>query len=531
MNNTLSKIIDLINTQNYFKAEIELKSLLKENPKSFDLNKMLGMCLLGQKKYNGALISFNICYEINNLDYDVCNNLSFLFIKVQDYKNSIFFAEKAIAINDQQPFAFQNLAESYLFILKFDKAKYYVLKSIDLRGGADGELINTYPDLLNLYCDILLANNDIEEFRTFAIKILDSGLYFPEIFKKLLRNRFEDIKTDYIDTIHKYMEQIKKHKDLVYRNDMSAGANFNLAEYFAKTDKIKSEHHFEVANQLIAEMQRQSLFKRQKKFFEIINFFRNFNSKKIEEEIPTDRGKGLIFIIGMPRSGTTLTESILSTAENSRAGGEKVFFSVQLTSIIDNFDKHSLDVKFFDDLGKRYLEIIEIHRDGHNIFIDKLPENYLYFKFIKLALPASKIIHVYRDPWDNAISLFKEHYSTEIFYASSFFGIALEYSNYENIIKFWKKLDGDDCMLDINYKDLVSDTHIVAKKIWDFCNFPGSYSPENRRKHFAHTASRQQVTKEIFKSSLQKSDFERHKDKFIEDLNNQRKYWENKQLN
>ena len=123
----------------------------------------------------------------------------------------------------------------------------------------------------------------------------------------------------------------------------------------------------------------------------------------------------------MPRSGTTLTESILSTASDIQPGGEKVFFSLQLNQIIRDLPKSAerLDAEFFVSLGDRYLESIKQHRKDKKFFIDKLPENYLFYKFIKLALPGSKFIHCHRDPWDNAISLFKQKLLINL-YASSF---------------------------------------------------------------------------------------------------------------
>ena len=66
-----------------------------------------------------------------------------------------------------------------------------------------------------------------------------------------------------------------------------------------------------------------------------------------------------------------------------------------------------IDIDFFNDLGDRYLKNIKLQRNQKKFFIDKLPENYLYYNFIKLALPGAKFIHLQRDPWDNAISLLR----------------------------------------------------------------------------------------------------------------------------
>ena len=100
-----------------------------------------------------------------------------------------------------------------------------------------------------------------------------------------------------------------------------------LAEYQSKKNKNLSEEYYIKANKLINDMQRESLFLRQKYARTICNFFRSFEIQKITNEIDSEKGKGLIFVLGMPRSGTTLTESILSTSKDLITGGEKSFFS------------------------------------------------------------------------------------------------------------------------------------------------------------------------------------------------------------
>ena len=175
-------------------------------------------------------------------------------------------------------------------------------------------------------------------------------------------------------------------------------------------------------------------------------------------------------------------------------------------------------------LGIGYLELIDIQRKGKKFFIDKMPENYLYYKFIKTSLPLAKFIHVYRDPWDNAISLFKQNFVNEITYSTSFFGIALEYANYEHLMKKWKS-EKNHNILDVSYQDLVTNTEDTVKKIWEFCNLPGKYEAVKRKEYFAQTASKQQVRQDIYASSLKKSEFTGYFEDFNQSLEEQRSYW------
>ena len=92
-------------------------------------------------------------------------------------------------------------------------------------------------------------------------------------------------------------------------------------------------------------------------------------------------------------------------------------------------------------------------------------------------------------------------------------------------MKFWKEQDGPDAFLDVKYEDLVQNDTNYINKLWEYCGLQGGYSEEKRQKHFGYTASFQQVTKEIYKSSVKKADFSKFYQIFMNDLENQREYW------
>jgi len=109
MVSNLSKLNELIDTANYAKAEFYLYDLLKKKPNDYNLNKTLGMVLLAQNKYQGALKSFEKCYFDNNQDTDILLNLSYLFLKVQDHAQCIKFSEEALSIDPDLSGVYQNL--------------------------------------------------------------------------------------------------------------------------------------------------------------------------------------------------------------------------------------------------------------------------------------------------------------------------------------------------------------------------------------------------------------------------------------
>ena len=164
MVDALSKLNELMLNGNFAKAEILLFELLKSQPENYNLHKNLGMALLAQKKYKGALECFEKCYFADKGDFDVVLNLSYLFLKLQDYEHSINFSNEAIKLNPKISGAFQNLATCHLDLLEFDEAKKNAKKVIELRGGLQSEEFLIYSDFISLYASILLAKKDIEEF-------------------------------------------------------------------------------------------------------------------------------------------------------------------------------------------------------------------------------------------------------------------------------------------------------------------------------------------------------------------------------
>ena len=529
MNSVLSKIIELVQNQDFYKAEQELNAIYKANENSYDVNKLLGIALIAQKKYNRALKCFEKCYEIKKDDYEVILNISYLFLKSQFYQQSIEFSKKAIEIDPEKPHAYQNLATCFFFLNRLNDAEENILKSISIRGGLRNTNFYSVVDLRRLYADILLAQQKSQEFCDYVLELLE--LTFDiNLLTKLHRENPELIQKKHLKLVELAIKNSVHYESFIDRNSELSSAYFFLAEYNSKDNPSLSEDYYVKANKYISDMQRESLFVRQKFCFNIYNFFKDFDTTDIENEISPNKGQGLIFILGMPRSGTSLTESVLSTSNKVITGGEKVFFTLQLSEVIKKLleGDQNLDVDFFISLGDRYLDHIKIHRGENKYFVDKLPENYLFYKFIKLSLPGAKFIHCFRNPWDNAISLFKQNYAVNIFYASSFFGIANELANYEYLIQFWKNTDDTKSILDVEYEKLVQNEMETAKEIWDHCTLEGNYNPEKRKSHFAYTASMQQVTKDIYSSSLQKKDFSRFKDGFMEDLKTQREYWKKK---
>ena len=292
MSVNLSKLNELVNSGNYAKAEFLLYDLIKTAPNDYNLNKNLGMVLLAQKKYQGALQSFEKCYFTNKNDIDVILNLSFLFLKVQDHAQCIKFSNEVIDIDPNSAGSYQNLATSYLEMHNFTKAEEYADKVIKLRGGINSKEFLKYTDFINVYADILLAKKDISTFVNFSQIILDKEFFIAEIFIKLLKQEPSKIKITYITVIENVINNPSQFENNVERNAQLASANICLAEFHKSKRKI-SEKYFISANENILSMQRTPIYARQQMYINLVDYFSKFKENLIADKIDPNKGKGV----------------------------------------------------------------------------------------------------------------------------------------------------------------------------------------------------------------------------------------------
>ena len=182
---------------------------------------------------------------------------------------------------------------------------------------------------------------------------------------------------------------------------------------------------------------------------------------------------------------------------------------------------------FVSDFKKKYLHRTNFLRGEFKFIIDKLPENFLFIGFLLNILPSSKIIRTFRNPWDVAISLYKQRYVTNIPYSASFFNIGVFMSNFEAINIFWNNQIKDKSnLLDIKYEELVKDTPLYQKKIYQFLGIKSEFYEEKRKEFFSQTASIRQIGAAVHNKSIEKKEFLDRKDEFYEAILMQRKYWE-----
>ena len=446
-------------------AENTFQEAHRINPNSLSIITNLASIYRHLENYSQSIKYFEIGYKKNPNDVNVLCNFANLKRELNDVKGSISFYEKAFKINNNLPIVLHNLAAAYQIIGEFKLSiKYLKL------------LIKNFPKLTKAHkmlSDVIDYNKDNTHQKEMLLKLKDNSyndenkisLYFA------LAKSFEDQKK-----FNESFNYIKKGNDI--------------------SKKILMKTEFSLKNE-------KDQFDNIKKIFKDINLNNNDNKN--------NRGKNLIFIVGLPRSGTTLTHQIIGSHSKVYGAGELTILSNLVKRIYENSDlmkiiknnsekSHEKIVNIADN----YIEKLSYFKTEKKIVLDKSPLNFRFIGFIKIIFPNAKIIHCTRNLKDTALSIYK----------NIFDGFALPWSYDQNdiikfisiyldMMKYWNNKI-PEFIYESNYEKLVNNQETQSKKLFKFCNL--SWETDTltffNKKNPIKTASITQARGPVYKSSV-----------------------------
>jgi tetratricopeptide (TPR) repeat protein len=218
------------------------------------------------------------------------------------------------------------------------------------------------------------------------------------------------------------------------------------------------------------------------------------------------KSKRPVFIVGMPRSGTTLAEQIIASHPAAFGAGELAYWTDARQAFASKMIDGGVRGEIVARLGQEYLELLKRLPSDAERVVDKMPANFWCLGLIHEALPNARIIHMQRDPVDTCLSIYFQHFKNSLPYADDLRDLKHYYGEYRRVMKHWKAMLPGETMLEVPYESLVADQEIWSRKMLHFIGLP--WDPrcldfhETRRS--VMTASKWQVRQKMHASSIRR---------------------------
>jgi tetratricopeptide (TPR) repeat protein len=211
-----------------------------------------------------------------------------------------------------------------------------------------------------------------------------------------------------------------------------------------------------------------------------------------------------IFVLGMPRSGTTLVEQILASHSEVHGAGELKY----LHRLANRFGPYPASVARLDaprlaELGRAYLAQVVPFAGGRRHVVDKMPSNFLYAGLIPLLLPGARIIHCRRDPVDTCLSCYSKLFGDEQSFTYDLVELGAYHRAYQQLMAHWRSVLPAGQFIEVDYEAVVDDTEREARRLLDFLELPWEEACLTfyRTERPVRTASVNQVRQPVYRSS------------------------------
>ncbi len=487
-----SILINLYNSKRFEDVIQKGKILLKKYPDQIILYNAVSLSLSSINQNDEALNILKQALTLQPNNIYVLNNLGLINGKLNKENLSREYYERALSINSNFIDALVNLGNLELHENKPERAEQYLKKALGLSKTKETDEL--------IYMGLGNYNQQIGNFKEAKNNY--------EMVNKINNNNSAADKS--ISLIHKYISNDDPHLLSMEAKLKSNTSNENLRSlnfalgkaYEDIKDYKKSFNHLKAANKIADKEINYNINGDITLFEEIKNLFKNFQTKNT---ITSD--KRIIFIVGMPRSGTTLAEQILSAHKDVYGAGELNFLGEAIKKNLLKDNKFvNISDKNLVQIQNEYLDKIGSFKYKENVLTDKAPLNFKWIGFIRIIFPNAKIVHCDRDAMDICFSNFKNSFqSYSLAFCYDLKKLGKFYNLYKSLMDFWINKYSDQ-IYNLSYEKLINDQKQETEKLLSFCNLDwdeNCLSPQKNKKTVA-TASLAQVRSPIYSSSIKK---------------------------
>ena len=481
----------------------------------------MGLALQDQGKLEEAIAAFEKAISIKPGYYEAYNNIGNALRDMEQYERSINAFRTAVLLEPDFAEAYNNMGNAFLdigahekaigaynqsILLKPNFAEAYnnlgnALKNIDHHEEAFKaynhalKLKPDYAEVYNNIGDVLADQGKVDE----AVTAFQKAILLKHDYTKAHRN---------LSRLKKYRvddPQIQQMEHLYSGSQLGPEELSNLCFALGKASEDIGKldlafRYFKEGNSMRRKIFPYDIYHDETLFLKIkqTSTTINFNALLANQQASTPCP---IFVLGMPRSGTTLIEQILSCHSKICAGGELDYIENYGLSIAEGIEEpNKITIKKFRN---KYLEKLKFISQNKNYVIDKTPQNFRFIGLIISAFPEARIIHVKRSPAAVCWSNYKRYFEAKnLGYCFDLEDIVRYYQLYRDLMNFWDRIF-PNYIYHLNYEKLTLNQFAETTKLmqylnvgWeDDCLFP------HKNTRSIKTASQQQVREKIYKGS------------------------------
>ena len=498
----------LLNGHKYTDLIAEAKNLREKYPEVYFFSNAIGLGYHGLGQNKEAQYIFEKALEVHKDNVHILNNLGMVLSAQDKDQEAEKYLIKALKISPKHLSAritFSNIKRKFN---KYDEA----IENLKL-------IYNNYSNEYIINFNLAIAyqeSGDFENAKKFHNICTEKFPHITSSDKALTEMRKFTDKND-IHLIN-MLEKVKKIENLDLQNRVRL--YFALGKVYEDlNDYDTSFKYLKIGNDLKKEMVKFDINK-EKRNFEIIKDRLSLKNLEASESSPI-----LVFVLGMPRSGTTLVEQILSSHKEVYGAGELnyIYKIVENNIFNDGIIKlETISRKEIQNFKNLYLEEIKKYNSSKKFFVDKALLNFKWIGILVNMFPNCKIVNCSRDPLDTCISNYKNTFgSSRLDFCYDLESLGKYYNLYKDIMMHWNNLYSKK-IINFNYEELIENPEAKTKELLKFC---GLQWDENcleffKNKRAVATASLVQIRNPIYKSSVKSwKNYEKHIGKLIDIIN------------
>jgi tetratricopeptide (TPR) repeat protein len=483
-------------------AEHALRKAIQQNPRYIEAHNNMANLLFAQKKDTEALRILGEALKF------APKNVQTLVItaRVQMRRSAHQAAEQAIRMalkeEPENAEALTILGQLLHETDRYDEALEVLEKALKSKPDS--------PEALNFYGVALKSVGRLDEAREHILKALKKNDSMYGAYANL---------NDLVDFSEGVGAELFDRMDAIFESAKSRNAEVFLPLHFAYAKALDDRGQHERALSHYIQGGKMKRAQLEYKESDTHGFFDSIRAAFPKEAFENRKYAGLdddrpVFIVGMPRSGSTLVEQILSSHPDVYGAGEVKHLSRSLGLLRDRFPSlpkypelaSKITGPQLDIVAKNYQQALEKGAGDAKKITDKLLTNYFFLGLINLLFPNAKVINTQRDPVDTCLSGFTKLFKDDMPHSYDLGELGRYYAKYRELMDHWREVLPEGFMTTVVYEDVVADTEKEAKRLIEFLGLP--WDPKcvdfHKSDRPVKTASVAQVRKPIYKTSVKR---------------------------